>query len=53
MTKATSTGISPEREYTKLSLILEDRSLSGKLGLTDIWFIPSCPINLISLDRLN
>ena len=53
MIGATSTGISPGRGYTKLSLALENGSLGGKLGLIDVWFVPSCPVNLISLDRLN
>lgn len=53
ITGATASTISPGKGVICLKLALEDGSPGSTLTLTNVWYIPQCPANLVSQARLN
>ena len=53
MTGATAIGTSPGKGTSHLKLAQKDGSPGSKLNLSRVWYIPECPVNLISQARLN
>lgn len=45
-------GISPGRGKITLQLALEDGRVGAILNIEDAWYMPDCPVNLVSRDRL-
>lgn len=53
ITGATASTISPGKGTICLNLALEDKSPGSTLTLTNVWYMPQCPANLVSQARLN
>lgn len=45
--------MSPGKGTIQLELAFENGLLGANLTLTNVWFIPQCPVNLVSQARLN
>ncbi len=50
---STSDGISPDRRKVKIRLALKDRTEGLVLTLTNVFYLPNSPSNLVSLGLLN
>lgn len=50
---ATSSTTSPGKGIIQLKLALEDGMPGSTLTLTNVWYMPQCPANLVSQARLN
>ena len=50
---ATASTLSPGKGTICLNLALEDGSPGSTLTLTNVWYLPQCPANLVSQARLN
>ena len=53
LTGATASGASPGKGLTRIQLALEDGSRGALITLHETWYMPQCPVNLISQGRLN
>lgn len=53
ITGATASITSPGQGTIQLKLALEDGTLGSTLTLTNVWYMPQCPANLVSQARLN
>lgn len=53
ITGATSSSVSPGKGTIHLKLTFEDETPGSTLTLTDVWYMPQCPANLISQAKLN
>ena len=53
LTGVTASGASPGKGLTRVQLALEDGSPGALIILHETWYMPQCPVNLISQGRLN